>query len=144
MKKILLSFFIVISILACKSDDDQLDNNPFLSIPPVSLNLNLNLPEYNSLKFPGNSVTISNQGIKGIVIYSINESQYSAFELSDPNHSPNSCSKMVVETPIATCQCSDDNKYNIITGEVSPQDNSKYPMLRYRAVRNGDLINISN
>jgi len=145
MKKKLILFFISISLLACSSSNDNINvNNPFLNIPIVNLTLNLNLPEYNVLKFPGNSVVVTSQGIKGIVIYSINETQYSALELSDPNHIPSSCSRMTVETPLATCQCSDENKYEIITGEHSPQDSSKYPMYRYRAVREGDVIRIYN
>ena len=72
MKKILILFFISISLLACSgSDDNNNANNPFLNIPVVNLSLNLNLPEYTILKFPGNSVTITNQGVRGIVIYSI-------------------------------------------------------------------------
>lgn len=145
MKKILILFFISISLLACSgSDDNNNANNPYLNIPVVNLTLNLNLPEYTILKFPGNSATITNQGVKGIVIYSINDTQYSAFELSDPNHNPSSCSRMVIETPLATCECSDGNIYNIITGEHSSQDNTKYPMFRYNAVREGDVIRIYN
>lgn len=145
MKKILILFSIVISLSACSGSDDNINaNNPFLNIPAVNLNLNLNLPEYTTLKFPGNSVVITSQGIKGVVIYSINETQYSAFELTDPNHNPSSCSKMAIETPLATCQCSDENIYNIITGDHSPQDNTKYPMYRYSAVREGDVIHVYN
>lgn len=145
MKKIILSFFIGLSILACSSsDDNNTNNNPYLVTPAVNLNLSLNLPEYSELKFPNNSVVVTSQGIKGIVVYSINETLYSAFEISDPNHSPNSCSRMLVVTPVATCQCDDENKYNIITGEHTSQDNSNYPMLRYNAIREGDNIRIFN
>ncbi len=38
------------------SDDNNQNPNPYLVIPPVSLSLNLNLPEYTDLKFPGNSL----------------------------------------------------------------------------------------
>ncbi len=134
-----------LSLLACKSDDDQLNNNnPYLTIPVVNLNLNLNLPEYNSLKFPGNSVEIYNQGIKGIVVFCVNDNFYTAFELSDPNHSPSSCSRMDVEAPIAICPCDDENSYNIISGEHTSQDNSKYPMQQYRAERSGDIVHVFN
>jgi len=144
MKKILILFFISISLLACKSDDSNNNSNPFLNIPAVNLSLNLNLPEYTALKFPGNSVVITSQGIKGIVVYNIDDSQYSAFEISDPNHNPNSCSRMEIETPVATCQCDDENSYNIITGEHTNGDNTKYPMYRYNAVRSGDIVQVYN
>ena len=145
MKKIIFTLFICLSFLACKSDDDQSNNinNPYLTIPVVNLNLNLNLPEYNPLKFPGNSVVITNQGIKGIVVYNVNNSLYTAFELSDPNHNPNSCSGMEIEGIVATCPCDDENKYDIVTGQHQ-DDQSRYPLQQYRAERSGDVVNVFN
>jgi len=144
MKKIFIPLFICISFLACKSDDDQDNtNNPFLTIPVVNLNLNLTLPEYNPLKFPGNSVIITSQGVKGIVVYNVNNELYTAFDLSDPNHLPNSCSRMTIEGIVATCQCDDENRYDIVTGQH--QDNqSRYPMQQYRTERSGDIVHVFN
>ncbi len=145
MKKIFFTLFIGLSFLACNSDDDQSNNNnnPYLTIPVINLNLNLNLPEYNPLKFPGNSVVITNQGIKGVVVYNVNNSLYTAFEISDPNHSPSSCSRMEIEGIVATCQCDDENRYDIVTGQH--QDNqSSYPMQQYRTERSGDMIHVFN
>ncbi len=145
MKKLVAALIIIVFFFACKGDDNQNsnNNNPFLTIPIVSLNLNLNLPEYNPLKFPGNSVIITSQGIKGIVVYNINNELYTAFELSDPNHVPNSCSKMEIEGIIATCQCSDENKYDIVTGQHL-DDQSLFPMQQYRAERTGDVVHVFN
>lgn len=143
MKKI----FILLSIsvlFACSKSDEKLNRNPYLTNPVVSLDLNLNLPEYNPLKFPGSFVLVP-QGIKGIVVYCISESHYVAFDLSDPNHTPNSCSRMEVEGIIATCPCPDDeNKYNIITGLHQTEPDIKYPMQAYRAERSGNHVRISN
>lgn len=143
MKKIV--FLLSLSMLfACKSDDDNLDDNPFLTSPLVNLNLNLNLPEYNSLNFPSNSLVITRQGIRGVVIYNVDNTTYHAFELSDPNHVPTDCSRMEVDGIEATCPCDDDNnKYNIVTGQ-NITDPSRYPMQRYRAVRSGNTIRITN
>ena len=42
MKKIFFLLFLGTTLLACKSDDDDNNtNNPYLTIPPVNLNLNL-------------------------------------------------------------------------------------------------------
>ncbi|QIE59530.1 hypothetical protein G5B37_08125 [Rasiella rasia] len=144
--KILATLFALAFLFACKSDDDTLDQNPFLINPLVNISLNLNLPEYNALNFPGGSVTLAPpQGIKGVVIYNINNTEYSAFELSDPNHTPNSCSRMEIEGVFATCTCTtDNNEYNIITGQHTSPDETLYPMLRYNAVRNGNTIQVSN
>jgi len=77
------------------------------------------------------------------VIYNVNNNLYTAFELSDPNHTPNSCSRMTIEGIIATCPCSDDNSYDIVTGQHQVDEN-QYPMLQYIATRTGDNIQIGN
>ncbi len=145
MRYTLLIISVLLIFMGCSKDKEQLNNNPFLVRPIVSLNLNLNLPEYNGLNFPGSSVIITQQGIRGVVVYCVNENFYTAFELSDPNHIPNNCSRMTVEGIIATCPCpDDDNKYDIVTGQPSPSDPNKYPMMQYRAERVGSNIQVSN
>jgi hypothetical protein len=65
--------FIIVLTLSCSGEDDnRLINNPYLNPIPVSINLNLNLPQYNALKFPGNFVVLTNQGIRGVVVYNVN------------------------------------------------------------------------
>ncbi|MCH2490125.1 MAG: hypothetical protein MK211_08250 [Flavobacteriales bacterium] len=142
-----IRYLIVVAALvltACSNNDDDREDNPNLIDPLVSLTLNLNLPQYNPLNFPGNSVIINQQGIRGIVVYNVNNELYTAFDLTDPNHPPNNCSRMEIEAPIATCPCTtDDNEYNIVTGEHRT-DPSKYPMQQYRAVRTGNTVRITN
>ncbi len=145
MKNIILLLLIVATLFSCSKNDDQKERNPYLTDPVVNLTLNLNLPEYNPLKFPGNYV-ITSQGIKGIVVFCVSETQYFAFDLSDPNHVPNECSRMEVDGPIASCPCTtDENEYNIINfGRHTSQPDDKYPMQQYRAERNGNNISITN
>jgi nitrite reductase/ring-hydroxylating ferredoxin subunit len=138
------AILICFLLLSCNNDDNVNRNNPFLIDPLVNLQLDLSLPQYNPLNFPGNSVIINAQGIKGIVVYNIDNSQYVALDLTDPNHAPNDCSRMTIEGIEATCPCPDhNNKYNIITGQHMTQPNL-YPMQRYRVVRSGNVINITN
>jgi hypothetical protein len=145
MKNIIISLSIIFTLVSCSKNDDQKERNPYLTDPVVNLNLNLNLPEYNGLRFPGNYV-ITSQGIKGIVVYCVSETQYFAYDLTDPNHVPSNCSRMEVDGPIATCPCpDDDNKYNIVNfGRHTTEPDTQYPMQFYRAVRNGNTINVSN
>ena len=144
MKNKLAAFFLALALIGCNKDDSPNDNNPNLLNPFVSLNLNLNLPEYNPLKFPGNSLIITEQGIKGIIIYNVNNELYTAFDLSDPNHIPSNCSKMTVNGIIASCPCTTDtNSYDIVTGQH--QGNAGlFPMQQYFATRSGDNIQVSN
>ncbi|RMA66320.1 hypothetical protein [Ulvibacter antarcticus] len=144
MKNILILLSICFLISGCNKDDSPNDNNPYLLDPLVGITLNLNLPQYNALKFTGNSIELAGEGLKGIVVYNINNEQYAAFELSDPNHIPSGCSKMEVDGIIATCPCTtDSNEYNIITGQHMLNQNL-YPMQRYNAIRTGDVVQISN
>lgn len=144
-KKIGVSILCISLLLSCKNDDDFIGDNPYLIDPLVNINLNLNLPEYNALNFPGGSVIIPPpQGIKGVVVYNINNSQYVALEISDPNHTANSCSRMEVDGIIARCPCPNDtNSYNIVTGQHQT-DETKFPMLRYQAIRSGNNVQVSN
>lgn len=144
MKNILIISFLSLFCLSCDNSDDTQNNNPNLFDPLVSLNLNLNLPEYNPLKFPGNSVVINQQGIRGIIIYNINNSLYTASDLTDPNHVPNDCSRMNVEGILANCPCSNDShEYDIVTGKHR-FDESLFPMQQYRAERTGDNLRVFN
>jgi len=149
MKSFYISLLLITTLISCKSDDGGTltnNNNPFLNPPLVSISLNLNLPEYNPLRFPGNSVLINNRGIKGIVVYNLNNNLYTAFDLTDPNHQPSGCSRMEVEGVIATCPCQNEegsNSYDIVTGQHQ-NDTQAFPMQQYRVERNGDVISISN
>lgn len=142
MRKFLSLFVIFFSLLGCSSSDDNLRRNPNLPNINFRLQLNLSLPEYNNLQFAGNSYVTYDYGLKGIVVYNINNSQYAAFELSDPNHPPNECSRMRVNGVIATCEC-EENKYNIITGELS-EGEGQYGMKPYRIQRSGNVIEVWN
>ena len=144
--KYLLLICTVLVVFACGSDDNgnnPNNNNPNVNQPPVNFSINLTLPEYNVLLFPGNSVTFNGQGVRGVVVYNVNNTLYTAFDLTDPNHAPNNCSKMTVEGIIATCQCNDDNSYDIVTGQHQSSEQS-YPMLQYFVQRDGDVITVSN
>jgi len=112
--------------------------------PLVDITLNLSLPEYSNLNFDGESIIIPQQGIRGIVVYRLNASTFSAFDLTDPNHAPNECSRMEVEGIIATCGCSDGNSYDILNGLHQQPDETLYPMQRYNVTRSGNNLRISN
>ena len=143
MKNKVLILCLAFLALSCEPDDDNRQRNPNLVDVNFRHQLNLDLPEYNDLRYPGNSFVTYNYGVRGIVVYNINNSQYSAFELSDPNHPPSQCSAMAVEGILATCRCDDGNSYNIITGEPS-EGELRYGMKPYRVERRGNMIEIYN
>ncbi|EAS20782.1 hypothetical protein BBFL7_01672 [Flavobacteria bacterium BBFL7] len=129
--------------LSCASDDDA-RNNPFLVDLAFQVELNTNLPQYSTLNFPGNSVIVNSGGLRGFVIYHPGNSQYFAYELSDPNHSPNECSKMTVSGITASCPCTDDNnEYSIFNGQPT-QGGGQYGLKAYRVERSGNIIRVFN
>lgn len=142
MKKFLFCALISAFFVSCNPDDDNRLNNPNLPDLNFRLQLSLDLPEYNNLQYPGNSYATYTDGVRGIVVYNINNSQYTAFELSDPNHPPSNCSAMEVDGIIAKCNC-DDNEYNIVTGELSAGE-GQYTLKPYRVERRGNIIEIFN
>lgn len=142
MKKELFFLLFPLFFTACSADDENRINNPNLPDINFRIQLNLDLPEYNNLQFPGNSYATYNNGVKGIVIYNINNTQYTAFELSDPNHPPNECSAMEVDGITARCSC-EENEYNIITGELS-EGEGQYTLKPYRIERRGNIIEVFN
>jgi len=142
-RKIILSLVLMSVAISCTKDDGVRNDNPYLIDVSLRMDLNLSLPEYNSLNFPGNSYYTYNYGINGVVIYNINNTQYTAFELSDPNHPLKECSKLSVEGILVSCNCDDGNTYNIITGELT-EGSGQYSLKPYRIRRNGNVLEISN
>lgn len=142
MRSFFLLSLLVLSLSGCSSDDN-LRQNPFLSDQSFTIDLDLSLPEYNQLNFPGNKFVTRNYGINGIVIFNLNNQQYLAFELTDPNHVPQACSLLMVNGTEATCSCGDGNKYTIITGQQL-EGEGQYTLKPYRAERVGNILRISN
>ncbi|WP_299435142.1 hypothetical protein [uncultured Aquimarina sp.] len=144
MKKIIVIVCFSILIISCSNDDGR-SNNP--NLPSISFNhtINLDLPQFNSLKFPGNSevIRIDGVGIKGVIIYNVDNTLYSAFELSDPNMIPSSCSALNINGIRAESNCGNDNAYEIINGQQLEGEGG-FPLLRYRISREGNTLFISN
>ncbi|MFO8147614.1 MAG: hypothetical protein ACQEWG_09365 [Bacteroidota bacterium] len=143
IKKITFSLLFVAFLSSCTADDNERTNNPYLTNISFILDLNLNLPEYNSLNFPGNSYVTYNYGINGVVVYNVNNSQFTAFELSDPNHALSECSTLSVSGIIATCNCNDGNSYNILTGEIT-EGSGQYSLKPYRVRKSGNVLEVYN
>jgi nitrite reductase/ring-hydroxylating ferredoxin subunit len=134
---IFLSFFFF--LYACKKN--EIAKNPYLEDVNFSVEINLDLPEYISLKYANNSVLIHNAGIKGIIVFN-NGNGYNAFEASDPNHYPNNCSQMQPNQFTCTCNC-EDNQYSLYTGQITHGD-GKYSLKPYHISQSGNRLRISN
>lgn len=146
MRKILILALGVLLFTNCSSSDD-VQNNP--NLPDYSFNtgtlINTNLPQFNSLKFPGNFITLDDPyGINGIVLYYLGGNSYTAFELSDPNHVLTDCSRLTVNGIIASCNCDDGNAYNIVNGYPEDGTNGGYALKPYFVEVSGSIIRVYN
>ena len=141
---ILVSFFI---ISACSKSDDSNNNNAFL--PNIAFDtgnlINTNFPQYNNLLFAGNYIVLNKPyGINGTVLFYAGGTNYSAFELSDPNHRLSTCSSLTVNGIIASCDCDDDNAYDILIGLGQEGTTGQYALKRYFVEVNDNIIRVFN
>ena len=133
-------------LMGC-SNNDPIINNP--NLPNYTFDtgnlVNINLPQYSNLQFPGNFKILDGPyGINGVVLYYAGGSNYSAFEISDPNHALSNCSTLSVEGIIATCNCNDGNSYDIINGIGRTGTTGSYTLKRYHVEVNGSIIRVFN
>ncbi|MFD2822813.1 hypothetical protein ACFS5M_03970 [Lacinutrix iliipiscaria] len=145
MKKLILIVFIGFITLSCSKNDDTSRTNEYLPEQnfDTGSTINTNFPQYSSLQFPGNHEVIEEYGLNGIVVY-YSGSSYLAFELSDPNHALQTCSKLTIEGVIATCGCSDTNQYDILTGQAQDGTTGQYTLKPYFVEVSGTIIRVYN
>ncbi|WP_250433289.1 hypothetical protein [Hanstruepera flava] len=150
MKRFLSFVFGFCLLVSCSNDDDNNNNNQNNQfIPNIVFDtgtlINTNLPQYSDLQFPNNYVTLnSNYGLNGVVVFYAGGNNYSAFELTDPNHEVRSCSTLEVEGVIATCNCSEAKSYDILTGQPQQGTTGNYGLKRYFVEVNGNIIRVYN
>ncbi|TDE05175.1 Rieske (2Fe-2S) protein [Flavobacterium sandaracinum] len=137
MKKNLLLSFLILFFFSC-SDSGVNNNNPFIPNYTFTMDLNMNLPTYSSLKFVSNAVYVPNIGAQGVIVFNTG-SGYNAFDAACPNQTINACSTMTINGINAVCGC-DNVTYSLFTGQSSLQ----YPMKQYRVQVNGDVLRVFN
>ena len=131
--------FLLITSLSCSKNRQY--KNPYLNNLSFSVEINMDLPEYSTLKFANNSVLVHQIGIKGVIVFNTGNA-YIAFEASDPNHFPNNCSQMQPNQFTCKCQC-ENNEYSLYNGH-SIKGKREYPMKTYKIHRSNNLLRIYN
>ncbi|MBW3517843.1 hypothetical protein [Flavobacterium sp. NKUCC04_CG] len=140
MKKLFLLFIITISFLGCSKDSSS-NRNPYLPDYPISLNINLNLPQYSNLRHPSTAVRVFGEalGARGLIIFN-SGSGYMAYDVACPNHELKDCSTMELIGVSAECPC-DGLKYLLFTGL---SEGAAYPLKQYRIDIMGDVLRVYN
>ena len=140
MKKIIISLLISL-IFSCEKDEVS-SQCRYLANIGVNYEVNLNLPQYNQLNFISNSVYIPNIGNGGIIVTN-SGTGYLAWDASDPNRIPTSCSTMTINGLECVSNCPDENSYSLITGQ-SLGIALECGLKAYRVEINGSNLFISN
>jgi nitrite reductase/ring-hydroxylating ferredoxin subunit len=93
MRKTVILPVLVAIVIACTPDlsDDAI---PPAVFPPLTVNLNLS--EYQDLKTKG-FVEINEIGVRGVILYKVNESTYHAYEKNCSYHPNEACATVSVD-----------------------------------------------
>lgn len=132
----------MVIISSCSGNSVDNKNCRFLLNVGVNVSVNMSLPQYSQLQFISNSVYVPNAGNAGIIVTNTG-SGYIAWDASDPNHAPSSCSTLTVSGLNATCGC-DENTYNLVTGQAIGNGDLQCPLKNYRVEKNGNVLLIYN
>ena len=138
MKKYVLLIISSLFLLGCSNNDNS-NKNPYLQNYTFSVDLNLNLPTYSTLKYASNAIYYTGVGVSGIIVFNTG-SGYTAFDAACPNQEQGSCVAMTIKGVNALCSC-DKKEYSLFTG----LGDAPYPLKQYRVqVVNETLIRIYN
>ena len=132
---------LTLIILSCEKNDDN--DNPFVPDVRFEKILNINLPSYNDLKYNGGSYYINGLGVKGVILFNLNDNII-AWEASCPNEKPSDCSRMEIRGLQAECKCN-SNLYSLANGQpLKINTNNSLPMVPYFTEKSGNSLRIYN
>jgi nitrite reductase/ring-hydroxylating ferredoxin subunit len=137
MKKYLFLIITSLFFLGCSNSENS-NKNPNLPNYNFSIDLNMNLPSYSTLKYASNAIYYAGAGVSGIIVFNTG-SGYNAFDAACPNQAVTSCSTMTIKGVNALCAC-ESKEYSLFTG----QGDMQYPMKQYRVEVKGEVIRVYN
>ncbi|MGB0375754.1 MAG: hypothetical protein ACPGC5_01010 [Flavobacteriaceae bacterium] len=139
------SIFVSLIGLLWGCSPSETVRNPHLNDTPFQVEVNLNLPQYDALRFAGGALYVNQGGIQGLLILNLNGNQFLAWEASCANHPIESCSRLSIEGVLANCQCAHQAQYSLATGQwLNATGENAYPLLNYTTRLNGNILRISN
>jgi hypothetical protein len=138
MRSSYLLIFILLFSCQPNLSDDPVPYIPFIDIP-----INLNLPEYISLKTDGGYKEI-NGGVRGIIVYRLNSSTYIAYERNCTYRPNEACATVNVHNSglYMTDPCCGSN-FSFTDG--SPTGGVAWrPLIRYRTDLSGNMLTVTS
>lgn len=143
MKKPLYSLVVFLLISSCSRSNINDNNCRYLLNIGVNTSINLNVFPYTNLQFVSNSEYVPNVGNGGVIVTN-SGTGFLAWDASDPNHTPSTCSRLEINGLEATCGCSDANVYSLITGQPLSNPDLNCGLKAYRVEQSGNDLIISN
>ena len=146
VKTFFFKFTTLALLLLLGCGKDKIERNPYLASVRFNVNLNLNLPGFDNLRYAGGGQSIRQGGINGLLVFNLNGNDFLAWEATCPNHPIRDCSDLSISGVLAECSC-EGFKYSLATGQLlNPKDGTKnpFPMLFYNVRRSGNNLNITN
>ena len=142
MIKLRIPLIIIGAYFLMQSSCEQ--NNQNIPYVPVNFDLNLNLPAYTSLNYPGEHLIVQG-GSKGIILYRYTIDEFVVLDRHSTFDVSMNC-KVVVESDGITLsdenECS-ESKWLIIDGSVM-QGPATLPLHRYRTSWNPPILHVYN
>ena len=142
MIKLRISLIIIGAYFLMQSSCDQ--NNQNIPYVPVNFDLNINLPAYTSLNYPGEHLIVQG-GSKGIIVYRYTIDEFVVLDRHSTFDVTLGC-KVLVESDGITLsdenECS-ESKWLIIDGSVM-QGPATLPLHRYRTSWNPPILHVYN
>jgi nitrite reductase/ring-hydroxylating ferredoxin subunit len=137
-KKIFSTFFLfALFAVSCSRDSSYV---PYV---PVNIQINLQNPDYNSIKTVGGWVYVTG-GSKGLIIYRADVGVFKAYDRHCPYHPTDACSKVDVDgqtlTAIDTC-CG--SKFQLFDGSVLKAPATR-ALQTYQTSFDGNILSINN
>tara|TARA_B100000780_G_C21126715_1_gene457468 strand:+ start:261 stop:689 length:429 start_codon:yes stop_codon:yes gene_type:complete len=142
MRNLRIPLVVVGAFLLLQSSCEQ--NNQNIPYVPVNFDLNLNLPSYNSLNYPGEHLILQG-GSKGIVVYRYTTDEFVVLDRHSTFDVTQGCNVTVESDGITL---SDDNdcsnsKWIVLDGSVM-QGPATLSLHRYRTNWNPPILHVYN
>jgi nitrite reductase/ring-hydroxylating ferredoxin subunit len=141
IRRLLICAIALVTLVRCDSDitDDPIPWQPF-----DVLYLNLNLPEYVALKSDGGILTIDDAGVRGIIVYRQNNSNYIAYERNCSFQPNSACATVDIHAShlFLFCSCC-SSSFDFATG-LPTGGPAWRPLRRYYTSLNGTTLTITD
>ncbi|WP_319499842.1 hypothetical protein [uncultured Draconibacterium sp.] len=132
-------FFIAFTFLmysSCNEIDSEIPD------VPVLIELNLDLPLYNDLAFPNNSILLKNVGFGGIIVSCLTEGEHFAYDAACTHEIIPSC-RVEPTGLIGKCSCC-DSEFQLFYSAVPAHGPAAAPLKQYNTSLVGNILRIYN